>query len=67
MLNTDEAELHLNIEDLSASGIKKLEALYAHALGFDLSIKVHYFYPTPVLICYYKLSEVMFEEKTTCL
>lgn len=58
MLDTDKAEIHLNIEDLSCSGIRKLEALYAHALGFDLSVKVHYFYPTPVLILKLKLSDV---------
>ncbi len=58
-MNTEEDyEIHLNIEDLTTSGIKKLEALYAHGLGYDLSIEMHYIYPEPVIIGYFKLSEI---------
>ncbi len=53
-------ELHLNIEDLSTSGIKKLEAMYAHALELDLSVEVAYIYPVPVLIATYELSDIKF-------
>lgn len=62
MLDTDKAELHLNIEDLSSSGVKKLQAMYAHALGLDLSVEITYIYPTPVLIACYKLSDIEFKE-----
>ena len=55
-------EIHLNIEDLSPSGVKKLEAMYAHALGFDLSVEVTFIYPRPVLIGRYNLADIEFHE-----
>ena len=56
-LDTD-AEIHINIEDLSPSGVKKLHAIYEHALGLPLDTKVTYEYPEPVIIGHYTLSEI---------
>ena len=53
-----EAEIHINIEDLSPSGVKKLHAMYEHALALPLGTKVTYDYPEPVIIGSYKLSDL---------
>ena len=63
MKKEEDQELHLNIGDLSPSGVKKIEAMFAHALGLDLSIEVTYTYPDPVLICYYKISDIKFNKE----
>ena len=64
MFNIGEVEIHLEKEDFSSTGLKKIEALYAHALGLDLSVDITYIHPSPLFIATVDMSKMQWKDNT---
>ena len=62
MLNIGEVEIYLEKEDFSDKGLKKVEAIYAHALGLDLSVETTYIYPSPIFVAVLDMSKMKWKD-----